>query len=125
VINLQKTKKISEMKMKICNICISSSENEICDICLNHKQAVQKVLGEETLFSELEKYRGKSEYDCAVAFSGGKDSSYVLYRLKEKYKLRILAITGEDYISSKQAWKNRFQVTQKLGVRVPSIWCII
>lgn len=114
-------------KQQYCTACVISSaykniffnEDGICNLCLDHKKEPQKVLGEKVLRAELKKQLDKNddrEYDCAVAFSGGKDSAYVLYLLKEKYKLKILAITGEDYISSDQAWQNRFNVVKKLGV---------
>ncbi|MDX2083339.1 MAG: hypothetical protein SFV53_05085 [Rickettsiales bacterium] len=104
------------MKKNLCKICVVATTAEICKKCASYKKSPQKVLGDKVLFAELEKYRGKFEYDCIVAFSGGKDSSYVLHLLKKKYNLKILAVTGEDYIASKQAWKNRFEVVKKLGV---------
>lgn len=78
----------------------------------------QKNEKEKTLADILDKYRGKKQYDydCALAFSGGKDSTYVLYLLKKKYQMNVLAITGDDYMSSPQSWGNKFGVTKKLGV---------
>lgn len=39
----------------------------------------------------LNKSRGEN-YDVAVMYSGGKDSSYLLYLLKEVYKMRVVAV---------------------------------
>ncbi len=35
----------------------------------------------------------RSPYDCIMGLSGGKDSTYVIYQLKRKYNLRVLAFT--------------------------------
>ncbi|MEZ5815385.1 MAG: hypothetical protein R3E13_11810 [Alphaproteobacteria bacterium] len=110
---------------KRCKECIISEkypdadidEGGVCSFCTSYQKEKTDILGEEALRDILAQATDrKSQYDCAVAFSGGKDSTYVLYQLKEKYKLKILAITGEDYIASDQAWENRFRVTKKLGV---------
>lgn len=45
----------------------------------------------EWLEKIAEAKKGK-DYDVAVMYSGGKDSSYLLYLLKEVYKLRVLAV---------------------------------
>ena len=43
--------------------------------------------GNDSFNNELEKAlddcRGRGEYDCLVPFSGGKDSCYLLYKLKK------------------------------------------
>lgn len=36
-----------------------------------------------------------SGYDCVVPFSGGKDSAFLLHRLKSEYGLRVLALTSD------------------------------
>lgn len=56
-----------------------------------------------------------SKYDCLLLFSGGKDSSYVLYRLVEM-GLRVLAFTFDNGYLSDVALKNIADITQMLGV---------
>ncbi len=46
-----------------------------------------------------------TEYDCLVPFSGGKDSLYLLYRLKVDYGLRVLAYTCNIDLPQ-AAWSN-------------------
>ena len=58
----------------------------------------------------------KYKYHCAVALSGGKDSSYVTWLLAKKYKLNVLAITVDIGFLRKQAYKNIPYLTKKLGV---------
>ena len=55
-------------------------------------------------------------YDALMAYSGGKDSSYTLKLLKEKYDLRILALTFDNHFVSKGAIENINNVTNSLGV---------
>jgi len=37
-----------------------------------------------------------SRWDCLVGFSGGKDSTYVIHRLKHEYGMRVLAFTFDN-----------------------------
>lgn len=64
----------------------------------------------------IEQSRGKGEYDCIVAFSGGKDSSYTLMRLVRDYGLRCLAVTIDNGFIAEQARRNCYTVTEALGV---------
>lgn len=61
--------------------------------------------------------KGKhNKYDCIVGVSGGVDSSYLLYLIKEKYLLRPLAVTLDNGWSSDIAVKNIKRVTDILKV---------
>jgi len=57
------------------------------------------------LENALSECRGRGAYDCLVNFSGGKDSVYLLHKLKHEYGLRILALTTNINIS-RIAWDN-------------------
>ena len=46
------------------------------------------------------------DYDCVVALSGGKDSSFTLKRLVEVYRMRCLAVLVDNGFISEQALKN-------------------
>lgn len=54
----------------------------------------------------LDGIRGKHDYDCALALSGGKDSSYLLYHLLEERELRVLAVHVNTPFESKIAEQN-------------------
>ncbi|MDD1699687.1 MAG: hypothetical protein LUQ04_02710 [Methanoregula sp.] len=59
----------------------------------------------DTLFASPPKHRGT--YDVIMALSGGVDSSYALYRLKEEYPhLRILAVQFDNGFISDTAFEN-------------------
>ncbi|NKQ38467.1 MAG: hypothetical protein HF967_03145 [Methanosarcinales archaeon] len=75
------------------------------------------IAAEQELKNIFNKARGKNkQYDCMVPFSGGRDSSYVLYLCKEKYGLNPLAVTFNNLFMSDYAMKNIFTTVAKLGV---------
>ncbi len=55
-------------------------------------------------------------YDVLMAYSGGKDSSYTLKILKEKYGLKILALTFDNGFLSSFALENIKRVCDSLGI---------
>ena len=94
------------MKYKICKNCvmdtsdskISFNDEGVCDHC---QTFYAKILpnwdtsekGEAKLIKLLDqiKKEGKNkDFDCIMGMSGGIDSSYLLYIMKEKYNLRPL-----------------------------------
>jgi predicted PP-loop superfamily ATPase len=99
---------------------IKFNEGGICNYCLNFK-------GEQRLKEDKAEYlqkfkdliiktKGKADYDCTLSYSGGKDSSYTLYVLKEVFHLRVLALVLDNGFISEQAFKNIDALTSNLGV---------
>lgn len=75
---------------------IEFNEDGICNACLwaeEKKKTVDWENRQQRLKELLDKYRGKSTFDCIVPVSGGKDSSYVSYMLKHVHKMNPLCIT--------------------------------
>lgn len=108
--------------MSRCKLClipdavpgITLSASGICNICREDKSALEAQLAaeeesraafEKDLEETLTSARGQGEYDCLVALSGGKDSLYLLHRLKRDYGLRVLAFTVDVNIPA-LAWDN-------------------
>ena len=60
--------------------------------------------------------RGASPYECVVAFSGGKDSSFTLKVLVEDYQLRCIAVTVDNGFMASGALENCRAVCGGLGV---------
>lgn len=58
---------------------------------------------EETLRTCRE--RNRARYDCLVPLSGGKDSCFLVHKLKKEYTLRVLAYTTNINLP-KVAWSN-------------------
>lgn len=114
--------------MKICTACvlpetfpgISFNPQGVCNFCESQSSGKDFVLNLQNLKHELDQtigdLKGRYEYDCILAFSGGKDSTYTLMRLVKDYGLRTLAITIDNGFLSDQAIKNCHAVTANLGV---------
>ena len=77
---------------------IKFDENGVCTGCNTYEK--QKSTNWDTRWKELEKlcdkYRGcnGTSYDCVIAVSGGKDSHYQVYIMKEKMKMNPLLLTA-------------------------------
>jgi len=99
--------------IKRCSRCVLSSstpyiefdENGVCNYCQNHAPIIYK--GEEELLRRLEKFRDKNEkYECIVAVSGGRDSTFTLLKLVKDYKMKVLAVNYDNPFTDPQAKKN-------------------
>jgi len=93
----------------------------ICQACREYEQA--DLEAEEfarrrrvaDLEAALAACRGQGEYDCLVNLSGGKDSCYLLYRLKAEYGLNVLAFTTNMNVPP-AAWENIRRTIERLDV---------
>jgi Fe-S cluster biogenesis protein NfuA len=98
------------------------NETGHCVICHEHsKKWLNKDYekAEKELIRIFEHYKKRNQdkkYDCIVAFSGGKDSTYALYLAKEVYGMRPLAVTGDNGLLTPWALKNMKTIVDKLGV---------
>jgi len=95
----------------ICNFCHQEAEQPI--VVAAEEEARQAY--EADLERTLKECRGKAEYDCVVPLSGGKDSIYLLYRLKRDYGLNVLAFTVDANIP-RLAWDNIHRALVKLDI---------
>jgi predicted PP-loop superfamily ATPase len=128
--------------MKICQRCvlpetfpgITFDEDGICNYCHRDESALEKA------GKKKEKYRkrldqliesvknGDSAYNAIVAYSGGKDSTYTLKLLKDRYNLRLLALTFDNHFISQTAWENIQKVTDELqidSIRFRPPWLLV
>ncbi len=95
--------------MKYCTKCtmsnqrpgISFNEEGVCSACTHYEN--RKNIDWDKRWKELEelcdKYRGcngEGEYDCAIAVSGGKDSHFQVYIMKEVMKMTPILFSAED-----------------------------
>lgn len=115
----------AELPLKRCTRCIlpetfpgiAFDDAGICNICNSHKKKISA--GPAALNEELGKYRGrksKSGYDCLVAFSGGRDSSYGLHYIKKHLGLNPLTFTYDWGMVTDLARRNQARLCGKLGV---------
>ncbi len=92
----------------VCNHCRNFQGIEILQ---SHKKEY-----EEKFLELVDRYRNQGSYDCLMAYSGGKDSTYTLKLLRDHYNLRVLALTIDNGFVSEQAFRNMCNVTENLGV---------
>ena len=91
----------------------------VCNVCRQHefKQSqIDWAARERELVALIEQYRGNYDYDCIVPFSGGKDSTYTLYTLVTRYKVKPLVVTFDHGFLRPTLLANTERTIKKLGV---------
>ena len=105
--------------MKTCTKCVNNNfiipdlefdEHGICNICklydksINDMTWVNDVINDEKLISYCK--NNKSKFDVMILYTGGKDSSFLLWYLAKKLKLKILAATWNMPFMQESALNN-------------------
>lgn len=102
---------------------ISFDENGVCNHCHTYDRLVRDYVrdgadGLRELERIAEKIRGEGKdkkYDCVIGVSGGVDSTYVAFRVKQ-LGLRPLAIHLDNGWDSELAVKNIEETLNRLGI---------
>jgi N-acetyl sugar amidotransferase len=118
-------------KYQICNRCVMDTtdpeiqfdENGICNHCRQYDESVKSLVfdsdeGKEKLnqiIDQIKKSGKGKEYDCIIGVSGGVDSSFVAYKVKE-LGLRPLAVHLDNGWDSELAVKNIELFLKKLNI---------
>lgn len=100
---------------------IEFDEAGVCNICRSTAYKSRSINWAErqgVLDQLIEKYRGKSDYDCIVPFSGGKDSTFQLHYLVTRYKLKPLVVRFNHGFMRPVISRNNERTFKKLGVDV-------
>ncbi|HOA70227.1 MAG TPA: hypothetical protein PK669_13975 [Methanosarcina thermophila] len=115
------------MSKLICKKCVLDSdipgiqinkESGLCHFCetytpLTPQERTEYLTRIEKLF---EQYVGAGNYDIIYALSGGKDSSYTLYKLKKDYPfLKVLAVQFNNGFTSEGAIRNAKKMCEITG----------
>ena len=88
-----------------------------CNFWDRHRKTFQDSNRLISLFkARLAAVRGKYPYDALVGVSGGKDSTYVLYKLVSEYGLKVLAVTFDNGFLTDYGKRNIESVVGSLGV---------
>ncbi len=93
-----------------CNYCI------YFDIYQEREEEIKSILKNEFIKVITKVKKEKNKYDCIVAYSGGKDSTFLLYILKTRFGLNILAHTLDNGFVSDMAMKNIRKITKNLDI---------
>jgi len=94
----------------ICNYCV------YYDLIRDRDNDVRKYL-QKKISKIIQRIKHRNmKYHCIVAYSGGKDSTFLLYFLKKKFGLNILAHVLDNGFISNQAFQNIKKVTKRLEI---------
>ena len=120
--------------MKYCKKCtmpdtrpgITFNDEGVCIACTNYE--ARKNVDWDARFEEFkvlcDKYRGcngPGGYDCAVAVSGGKDSHFQVYMLKEVMGMNPILFSVEDNFPMTEAGKHNMRnINEAFGCTVIS-----
>lgn len=91
---------------------VEFDENGLCPICQT-QDIFQKLKGLNPIVNTFPRSK-KSDYDVAVFYTGGKDSSYLLYYLAKVLNLRVLSLTWEIPYMSDSARQSIENAKKKL-----------
>ena len=115
--------------MKLCTNCILPEtfpgihfdDRGICNHCRREESALQKAPEKRVKYRErldqlIKSVKGSAPaYDAVLAYSGGKDSSYTLKLLRDRYDLRLLALTFDNQFVAGRTWENIRRVCDAVG----------
>ena len=121
---------MNSITLKLCTKCIlpesfpgiKFDESGVCNYCRRDEPIVDKMPEKKAEYREhlddlIGAVKGKAlGYEAIMAYSGGKDSSYTLKLLRERYDLRIIALTFDNHFLSGTALENIRTVTDRLQV---------
>jgi tRNA(Ile)-lysidine synthase TilS/MesJ len=98
---------------------ISFNAEGICSLCEEAARspapaAARGEAGEARFLAALAPRRRSAEYDCLCLYSGGKDSTFMLYVLSKRLELRVLALTIDNWFISPQTHANIKTTIQRL-----------
>ncbi len=95
---------------------ITFTNDDVCNYCDAFERTDKKqdfnFDGKKVIFEKLinqakaHAYKNNSKYDVLVPVSGGRDSSYIAWKLYNDYGLRVLCVNYANPFSSIQAKKN-------------------
>ena len=97
----------------VCNFC-TSYFNKVNDRLYHGKEGEQKL---KELVATIKKEGKNNKYDCIIGVSGGVDSTYVAYLVKD-LGLRPLAVHFDNNWNSELAVSNIEKALEKLGIEL-------
>jgi len=127
---------MKDTHVKTCTRCVMDSKvpgirfdkDGVCNYCHIHDKLDRLfptgAEGEQVLTRMADKIRKAGQgrrYDCVVGVSGGRDTSYCLYFVKEKMGLRPLAVHFDNGWDSDVAKTNLSKVCDGLDVELHTI----
>ena len=95
----------------------------VCQYCNEHKEieyvGLESFVKKLEAFNKTKKDRNK-DYDCLLGFSGGRDSTYLLYILTKELGLNVLCYSADHGYVPEQTILNMKRATDKVNnIEVP------
>ncbi|MBT4397895.1 MAG: N-acetyl sugar amidotransferase [Bacteroidetes bacterium] len=104
---------------------VKLDENGVCVACNNmeNRKSIDWEQRKKTLIEMCEniKKENKELYDCVVAVSGGKDSIFQVWYMKEICKMKVLAVCVMPHLRTREGIENFNNMMSELGVDTISI----
>ena len=108
------------MEPRICAVCIlpdttpgvTFNAQGVCNVCEAAARSAdtaprpERADDEQKILEAFVARRRWDRYDCLCLYSGGKDSTYMLYALARRLNLRVLALTLDNWFISPQTHAN-------------------
>lgn len=91
----------------------------VCNVCRQIEVKQEKIdwKARDALFRRiLDDHRGKRQYDCIIPFSGGKDSTFTLWKMVHDYNIKPLVVSWDHGFYRKITLDNNIRTLKKLGV---------
>lgn len=112
--------------MKRCKKCIlpenyagiEFNQQGVCNFCISFK--TREYQGGDALKERILNAKRKEssrDFDCVIGFSGGRDSSYLLYYLSKVLNLKVLAYIVDNNFMPEQTKLNIQEAIRILGVK--------
>lgn len=128
--------KVSNLHEQVCSRCvqdtsvpgISFNSKGECNFCELHDKMTQLFPNDERgeaylkkTFDAIKKENKHKKYDCIVGISGGRDSTYLIYKVVKDWGLRPLAVHFNDGFDNPVGGENMINAVKKLGVELRTI----
>ena len=98
---------------------ISFDSDGVCNFCLSARgtgsHAGERAKYRRKFEELITRHSGRPGYDCLLCFSGGKDSAFTLDLLRNRYGLRVLALTLDNGFISPAAAENIRRLVDAVG----------
>ncbi|MDV3427910.1 MAG: hypothetical protein LIR50_12945 [Bacillota bacterium] len=115
--------------MKICKKCtlndnifsVHINDEGLCNYCAKSNKSNESMSAEDYAEKEKQLMEAFQEYkhlpyQVVLAYSGGKDSTFTLYKLRKKFDVSVLAVTFDNGFLTEQCRQNIHAATANLGV---------
>lgn len=115
--------------MKVCKNCtlndsifsVHINDDGLCNYCIQNNKININISAEKyteyesQLMESFNEYKNLT-YQVLLAYSGGKDSTFTLYKLREKFNVSVLTVTFDNGFLTEDCRQNIHKVTANLGV---------